>query len=187
MLDWMPENDGDRFDDREETGLDRPEATVGHEHVDVFERVALTLASRGSAMTSEEGVELGRALGSLVARLERAADTLRQVAEMVNPDVLPRDLPLTSRELEMLTHLAEGRSNAEIARRCWISENTVKFHLKNLFRKLSIQDRAQAMTLARAITRRMNLGHRPAAPDGGPAAPGAAAAPNLKEILEKLV
>ncbi len=123
---------------------------------DIIERMALTLASRNGSLTSKEGVEFGRALADLAARFERAVDILRQLVELVNPDALVGDVHFTPRELEILSHLAEGRSNVEIAKQCWISENTVKFHLKNLFRKLGVRDRGQAMMMARAIGRKLD-------------------------------
>lgn len=60
------------------------------------------------------------------------------------------DLPdgLTQREAEVLTLIASGRSNAEIARELFISEATVKTHINNLFSKAGVRDRAQAVTYA---------------------------------------
>ena len=52
---------------------------------------------------------------------------------------------LTSREQELLAALAHGRTNAQIAGDLEISLNTVKFHLKNLYGKLSVRNRAQAV------------------------------------------
>ncbi|OFX12116.1 MAG: DNA-binding response regulator, partial [Alphaproteobacteria bacterium RIFOXYD12_FULL_60_8] len=52
---------------------------------------------------------------------------------------------LTKRERELLTALSGGLSNAQIAARLAISLNTVKFHLKNLFDKLGVANRAQAV------------------------------------------
>jgi two-component system nitrate/nitrite response regulator NarP len=52
---------------------------------------------------------------------------------------------LTERELQLLAELAEGASNAGIARRMGISANTVKFHLKNLYDKLGVDNRVQAI------------------------------------------
>jgi DNA-binding NarL/FixJ family response regulator len=57
---------------------------------------------------------------------------------------LSRESPLTRRELEILTLVAEGLSNADIARRLWITEQTVKFHLSNIYRKLGVSNRTQA-------------------------------------------
>jgi DNA-binding NarL/FixJ family response regulator len=60
------------------------------------------------------------------------------------------DLPdgLTQREVEVLTLIAGGNSNAEIARELFISEATVKTHINNLFAKAGLRDRAQAVTYA---------------------------------------
>jgi len=57
---------------------------------------------------------------------------------------------LTARELEILRLAAEGNSNPEVARRLWITEQTVKFHLTNVFRKLGVSSRAEAARWARA-------------------------------------
>lgn len=51
---------------------------------------------------------------------------------------------LTRRELEILRHVAEGRSNAELAKELWVTEQTVKFHLSNIYRKLGVRNRTQA-------------------------------------------
>ncbi|MGH2372424.1 MAG: response regulator transcription factor [bacterium] len=121
----------------------------------ILERVALTLSSHRVSLTAEEGVEFGRALADLADRIDQAVTILRHLVEQVNPQALREELDLTPRELEILTHLAEGRTNGEIAKQCWISQNTVKFHLKNLFKKLSVRDRGQAMMIARAMNWRL--------------------------------
>ncbi len=59
--------------------------------------------------------------------------------------------PLTDREREMLVLLANGMSNKDMATRLFVSENTVKFHLKNIYAKLSVTSRVQATTAARQI------------------------------------
>jgi two-component system NarL family response regulator len=55
---------------------------------------------------------------------------------------------LTQRELEVLQMLTRGRSNKEIASGLFISEDTVKSHLKTLFAKLGVQDRTEAAIAA---------------------------------------
>jgi LuxR family transcriptional regulator, maltose regulon positive regulatory protein len=59
--------------------------------------------------------------------------------------------PLTDREREMLVLLANGSSNKDMATTLYVSENTVKFHLKNIYAKLSVTSRVQATTAARQI------------------------------------
>jgi DNA-binding NarL/FixJ family response regulator len=54
---------------------------------------------------------------------------------------------LTERELQVLTGMARGRSNAEIGRELYLSEDTVKTHARRLFRKVGAADRAQAVAL----------------------------------------
>jgi DNA-binding NarL/FixJ family response regulator len=58
---------------------------------------------------------------------------------------------LTPRELDVLRAVAEGQSNAQIGRQLWVTEQTVKFHLSNIYRKLGVSNRTEAMR--RAITR----------------------------------
>jgi DNA-binding NarL/FixJ family response regulator len=58
------------------------------------------------------------------------------------------DLPLTGRELEILQLVASGSTNGEVARRLWVTEQTVKFHLRNIYRKLDVANRTQASHFA---------------------------------------
>jgi two-component system response regulator DegU len=55
---------------------------------------------------------------------------------------------LTDRETEVLTLLAQGLKNGEIAERLYITERTVKVHVSNIFRKLGLTDRVQATRYA---------------------------------------
>jgi DNA-binding NarL/FixJ family response regulator len=52
--------------------------------------------------------------------------------------------PLSAREVEVLRWLAAGASNREIGRRLYITENTVKRHVYNIFGKLNVRNRTQA-------------------------------------------
>jgi DNA-binding NarL/FixJ family response regulator len=51
---------------------------------------------------------------------------------------------LTKREVEILCLAAEGNSNSELARMLWVTEQTVKFHLSNVYRKLGVSNRTEA-------------------------------------------
>jgi DNA-binding CsgD family transcriptional regulator len=62
------------------------------------------------------------------------------------------ELGLSKRELEVLTHMAAGLSNQEIAERLFVSVNTIKTHLSNLFLKLDVQRRTQAVEKGRRMS-----------------------------------
>jgi DNA-binding CsgD family transcriptional regulator len=51
---------------------------------------------------------------------------------------------LSAREVEILDLVAEGLTNREIARRFWVAENTVKFHLSRIYRKIGVANRTAA-------------------------------------------
>lgn len=55
---------------------------------------------------------------------------------------------LSDKELAVLTELSEGLTNREIAQRLWLSEQTVKFHLRNIYRKLGLKSRTEALRYA---------------------------------------
>jgi LuxR family maltose regulon positive regulatory protein len=59
--------------------------------------------------------------------------------------------PLSDREKEMLIFLGNGVSNKEMAQKMFVSENTVKFHLKNVYSKLGVANRLQAINMARQL------------------------------------
>ena len=59
--------------------------------------------------------------------------------------------PLTDRELELLRLVAIGRSNQAIARELFLAVGTVKKHLNNIFGKLVVQSRTQAIVRAREL------------------------------------
>jgi len=58
------------------------------------------------------------------------------------------DIDLTKRELMILKALQTGQSNKEIARSLWLAEQTVKFHLTNIYRKLEVSNRTEAVRYA---------------------------------------
>ena len=99
---------------------------------EVFEAGAHAVLSK-----SMHPVSLGTMLrevvrGNVVHRFER------------RPPAVMTDCPLTLREKEILGLVAEGATNGQIARTLWVTEQTVKFHLSNTYRKLGVANRTEA-------------------------------------------
>lgn len=96
----------------------------------------------------------------LISKAARPAALVTLVRESVNghivhrydplatdgmrPSCRPEHLPLTEREFEILRLVASGWRNGDVARKLWVSEQTVKFHLRNIYRKLGVANRTQA-------------------------------------------
>ena len=89
-------------------------------------------------------------------REEMAAAVVHALSDAVwrRPIPAPRSVEaaaaapaLTEREMQVLTGMSRGRSNAEIGKELFLSEDTVKTHARRLFRKLDAADRAQAVAV----------------------------------------
>ena len=59
--------------------------------------------------------------------------------------------PLTDRELEILSYLPSRLTNSEMARRCYVSVNTIKTHMSHIYRKLNVANRNAAIDRAQEI------------------------------------
>ena len=109
-------------------------------------------------------VEIQRALqagaqGYLLKNMPPAQimETIRQVhagKKRVPPEVASHlaehvgDEPLTDREIDVLRHVSTGNRNRDIAEKLFISEETVKVHIKHIMEKLGASDRTHAMAIA---------------------------------------
>lgn len=117
---------------------------------------ALQAGARGYLTKDAEAEEIRRAIQAVTAGdavMEPAvqARLLDAIARGPRPAApTPAALPdgLTRREAEVLTLIAQGLSNQEIASRLFVSEATVKTHINNLFSKTGVRDRAQAVAYA---------------------------------------
>lgn len=58
------------------------------------------------------------------------------------------ELPITSREKEILVHLASGKTNKQISQSLMLSPSTVRNHISSIFTKLNISNRSQATAIA---------------------------------------
>jgi DNA-binding NarL/FixJ family response regulator len=122
---------------------------------------ALQAGARGY-LTKDAGIaEISRAIQAAAghhafldpevqAQLLKAASAGGRVGSSSAPPAAPRPLPdeLTPREAEVLSLVAQGLSNREIAGRLVVSEATVKSHINHLFAKIGARDRAQAVHYA---------------------------------------
>ena len=83
----------------------------------------------------------------------RAAAALAPAAPVANPGapIPPLVEPLSERELEVLRLIAEGLSNQAIASRLFIAEGTVKRHINNIYGKLQVGSRTQAVAVGREL------------------------------------
>jgi len=110
----------------------------------------------------DEGPAMAERLRDLVRRrggppvskptLDYIADLLTGFGELTRGDEKARLLAtLTPREHEILRQLVRGGSNKVIARAVDLNENAVKFHLKNIFRKLGVAGRGMAVTMAEKL------------------------------------
>jgi LuxR family maltose regulon positive regulatory protein len=94
-------------------------------------------------------------LTMLAPESERSGiDDLRVGAPpIVNPKSKIQNLiePLSKRELEILSLMAQGLTNIEIAQQIFISDQTVKVHTRNIYGKLDVNSRRQAVAKARAL------------------------------------
>ena len=118
-------------------------------------RVVIYTGAASDAIPAQSMAHGAAAYVSKSERPELLLDTIESVAHgrMVFPflDVLKVNqsplTDLTRRELEVLSALAAGRTNKEIAGDLGLSPNTVKFHVKNLFQKLGVHNRSQAIAI----------------------------------------
>ena len=109
---------------------------------------ALRAGARGFLTKDAGAEEIQRAIAAVV-RGDAAIDPAVQ-HHLVDAVAGAPELPdgLTPREAEVLTLIAQGLSNGEIAARLFVSEATVKSHVNHLFAKTGVRDRAQAVSYA---------------------------------------
>jgi DNA-binding NarL/FixJ family response regulator len=106
-------------------------------------------ASAGATKAADATAPID-ASGDIAVTMVTAADTLAAngAAGSHGGNGAGRRLALTEREMQVLRGMADGKSNAEIGRELFVSEDTVKTHARRLFRKLSARDRAHAVAAA---------------------------------------
>ncbi len=114
---------------------------------------AMRAGARGYLLKESGAEEIARAVravaaGEAIYGPEIARRVLTYFTEM--PDPRKSAFPeLTDREREVLELIAQGRNNGEIAGILFLSPKTIRNHVSNIFMKLHVADRAQAIVLAR--------------------------------------
>jgi DNA-binding NarL/FixJ family response regulator len=83
-----------------------------------------------------------------VVRQAVASNVFFAAGAAVSVEPVDRLWNLSVRETEILRALAEGPSNKQIARDLWLSDQTIKYHLTNIYRKLGVSSRTEAVVLA---------------------------------------
>jgi DNA-binding NarL/FixJ family response regulator len=110
---------------------------------DVEIQRALEAGARGYLLKSMPPEELVEVIRQVHAGKKRIPPQLAaQLAEHMS------DEDLTSREIEVLNHIAGGNRNRDIADKLFITEETVKVHIKHIMEKLGASDRTQAVAIA---------------------------------------
>jgi DNA-binding NarL/FixJ family response regulator len=100
-------------------------------------------ASRQQLISTITGAAAGKA-PSNSGELQRVAGAMSKNFAVKNQE----EVPLTNREIQVLRHVALGLSNKEIGRSLGISIETVKEHVQNILRKITVTDRTQAAVWA---------------------------------------
>jgi DNA-binding NarL/FixJ family response regulator len=148
----MPDNDG--LEALEKIHKEVPETRV----VMLSTYDNPTYVARAVALGASDYVLKGSNRRQLIATITAAAEgkcpseggELHRVADAMskNPTAPAEQVPLTQRETQVLRHVALGLSNKEIGRSLSISIETVKEHVQNILRKISVTDRTQAAVWA---------------------------------------
>jgi DNA-binding NarL/FixJ family response regulator len=111
--------------------------------------VAVVLSCEDAAEEAREAYSLG--VAAHLHKSARPALIAEAIARALERSRCGEPLwsTLTPREQEILGLVAEGRTNAQVGRLLWVSPDTVKFHLANVYRKLGVSGRSEATRWAR--------------------------------------
>ena len=109
---------------------------------------AVSSGARGYLLKDVSHEELCAAVAHALDGMDRVEPSVRRALVSREPVRSgPPQVSLTERELQVLTGMSQGKSNGAIGRELYLSEDTIKTHARRLFRKLGVNDRAQAVAL----------------------------------------
>ena len=126
--------------------------TVSDDENDLFE--AVKSGAHGYLLKDLEAKEFFEALeaiqrGEGVVPTRLAGNLLKEFRDQATRvDASAADDVLSAREHDVLNHVSQGLTNKEVAEQLFISENTVKYHMKNILDKLHLRNRAQVIAWA---------------------------------------
>ena len=133
----------------------QPEAAFEH----LIKAIDIIMPDGGERLILDQGPPMEMLLRQTL-RTQRDALSIRSLHQNIIADVVKQfeaargaktnGDSMSPREVEVLVELAQGYSNKQIARVLDMTENTVKFHLKNIYAKMGVEKRAQAVAEARA-------------------------------------
>ena len=128
--------------------------TISDEEDDLYQ--AIKAGANGYLLKEISIDEIGNAVrsvhgGQSLISPSMASKLLNEFASMIKKEEEKQQVPaprLTPREMEVLQHVAKGMNNREIAKALFISENTVKNHVRNILEKLHLHSRMEAVVYA---------------------------------------
>ena len=128
--------------------------TISDEESDLYE--AIKAGANGYLLKAISIDEIGAAVrsvhgGQSLISPSMASKLLDEFAAMIRKEEQKERVPaprLTPREMEVLQHVAQGMNNRQIAKALFISENTVKNHVRNILEKLHLHSRMEAVVYA---------------------------------------
>ena len=109
---------------------------------------AVSHGARGYLLKDVSQEELCTAVAHALDGVDLVEPSLRRaLSTRESTRTAPAGGRLTERELQVLTGMSQGKSNGRIGKDLYLSEDTIKTHARRLFRKLGVNDRAQAVAL----------------------------------------
>jgi DNA-binding NarL/FixJ family response regulator len=138
----------------EEPGTKILVLTISDEEDDLYD--AIKAGANGYLLKEISIDEIANAVrsvhsGQSLISPSMASKLLDEFAAMIKKEEQKEEVPaprLTPREMEVLEHVAQGMNNREIAKALFISENTVKNHVRNILEKLHLHSRMEAVVYA---------------------------------------
>jgi len=129
---------------KSETTLNKISETVLFPKIEAL--ISNLKSTKSDTIKVNEALKRTMALQKQLKMLLRETETLEQTSKNLEAFAYP-EMPITKRELEVLTHIKKGLTNEEIAKKLFITERTVKFHITSILSKLHVSNRTAAVDI----------------------------------------